>query len=84
MREIADYTFRYCESITEVKIPDTVEVIGNYAFENCSGLTKVEVPGSVYKIGRDVFKKCQEVVIVTPNNSYAANYASENNLVVRN
>lgn len=40
---IGDSAFNYCDSLTEVTIPDNVTSIGTYAFEDCDSLTNINV-----------------------------------------
>ncbi len=37
IRGVADYAFAYCETLREVKLPDTVKIIGEGAFYGCLG-----------------------------------------------
>ena len=57
---IGDYAFNG-SSITSIKIPDTVKVIGNYAFTMCSGLKSVTLPDSVESIGIRAFELCSSL-----------------------
>ena len=41
VKEIKDSTFYYCESLTSIKIPDSVTSIGNYAFYKCNNLSLI-------------------------------------------
>lgn len=42
------------QSITSVKLPKSLEIIGDYAFSSC-GLLEIEIPDKVYFIGRKAF-----------------------------
>jgi hypothetical protein len=64
---IADSLFSGCESLIDIKIPDSVTTIGNEAFFNC-GLTNIVIPDSVTTIGNKAFISCYELTNITiPN-----------------
>ena len=65
------------------KIPAGVTSIGNRAFYNCSGLTSIEIPAGVTSIGHDAFGACLDLVIACYKDSYAYNYAIDNNIPVK-
>lgn len=54
-----------CSGLTEVKIPNSVTVIGANAFADCTGLTSVTIPGSVTSIGQYAFRGCDGLRWVT-------------------
>ncbi len=45
--------------ITDIVIPDGVEIIENEAFRNCASLASVELPVSLIAIGEDAFRGCR-------------------------
>ncbi len=51
--------FFRCANLSDVHIPDSVEVIGTLAFGSCSGLTEVTIPDSVIELGNSSFKYCE-------------------------
>ena len=53
--------FRNCCKLSEIFLPDSVDVIADYAFEGCTSLKKVTFPGELKKIGIGVFKNCIEL-----------------------
>ncbi|MBQ6163433.1 MAG: leucine-rich repeat domain-containing protein, partial [Clostridia bacterium] len=64
--EIASESFRECEKITSLEIPDSVISIGNYAFANCVSLTSVDLGTGVQTMGCAVFMndvKLTEIVV---------------------
>lgn len=81
---IADSAFDGCDTLTDIVIPENVKNIGSYAFRDCSSLKSIYIPDSVISIGADVFSGCnQELVIYVPVNSYAAQWAKEEGLLVQ-
>ena len=77
---IGDYAFMVCASLTEVTLPDSVTSVGNSAFSFCYALTEVTIPDSVSFIGEEAFLFCESLTLTVHQNSYAAQYAKENNL----
>ena len=49
--------------LTEVFLPDNLEIIGDRAFEDCSLLKLESLPASVKRIGSNAFSNCPEVNI---------------------
>ena len=77
---IGEYAFYDCSSLTSIGLPDSVTSIGKYAFYDCSALTTIELPDSVTSIGDSAFKKCDNLTMTVQRDSYAAQYAKDNNL----
>ena len=91
-----DYEYRVLEDGTAeitsysggdsvLKIPNTLDgktvtSIGYVAFSGCSALTNIELPDSVTSIGDSAFKRCDNLTITVQRDSYAAQYAKDNNL----
>ena len=65
---------------TEYLILQGVESIGDYAFEGCENLINITIPDSVTSIGDDAFYKCDSLSVLCKSNSYAEQYAKENNI----
>lgn len=57
--------FAYCNSLTSVTIPETVNIIGYFAFFECSGLTGISIPETVTIIDDGAFKGCSRLASVT-------------------
>lgn len=55
---LADGCFAYCEEITTVYLPDSLESIGHYAFEGCTAMRGIYIPESVTYIGEAAFYGC--------------------------
>ncbi len=62
---IGDNSFSYCNSLTNVTIPDSVTSIGDSAFSHCNGLTSITIPESVTSIGNSAFEKCHSLTSIT-------------------
>ena len=59
------YAFAYCNSLTEIEIPDSVTSIGDYAFAYCYNLTEIVIPDSVTSIGDCAFDDCGRLTSIT-------------------
>ena len=67
---IGSYAFEnYGESITSVKLPDTVKTIDYAAFSYCSLLTSINIPDSVTSIGESAFSGCSSLIEINIPNS---------------
>ena len=69
IKEIKNYAFWGCSSLTSIIIPNSVTSIGESAFYGCSGLTSVTIPNSVTSIGGRAFSGCSGLTSVTIPNS---------------
>ena len=56
-REIGDWAFNECTSLTSINIPDSVTSIGEGAFNECTSLTSINIPTSVTSIGSYAFSE---------------------------
>ena len=68
------------ENIKNVIINNGVTSIGNFAFHGCENLINITIPDSVTSIGDDAFYKCDSLSVLCKSNSYAEQYAKENNI----
>ena len=62
-----------CSSLTSVRIPDSVTIIGSYAFRDCSGLSEVTFLGDKPSFGQGVFDGVSAVVLYP---SFASGYSN--------
>lgn len=69
VKNIGNYAFEHCSSLTNVKIPDSVTTIGDYAFSNCKSLTNINIPNSVTIIGAYAFERCSSLANINISNS---------------
>lgn len=73
-------TFSYCSKLTSVEIPNGVTSIGISAFASCWNLKNIRIPANVINIKSDTFSNCYSITIYCAENSYARQYAIENNI----
>lgn len=57
LTEVGDYCFDKCTNLKDIRLPDTVEIIGNYAFRE-TGIDKIYFPKSLKKLGDAVYEEC--------------------------
>ena len=62
-------SFSGCTGVTQVTIPNSVEIIKQYAFEGCTGLTSVNIGNSVKTIEHGAFWGCTKLTSITIPNS---------------
>lgn len=60
-RLIADGAFQSCNKLTEIRLPDSLQIIGANAFEYCDGLQTVTIPAGVTTIGDEAFYDCENL-----------------------
>ncbi|MDE5991186.1 MAG: leucine-rich repeat domain-containing protein [Clostridia bacterium] len=70
-------SFRGCENLASIKIPNGVTIIGNSAFDGCIKLTSVVLPDSVTSIGNSAFSNCSALggIAIPANVIDIGNYA---------
>ena len=62
--------FRYCASLKNVYLPDTLKMIGEYAFSE-TAIEELDIPDSVFYIGQFTFYKSKIKEICLPASLYA-------------
>lgn len=72
--------FNGCTSLRELVLPGYVKTIYGNAFRGCSSLEKIYLPDSTSYIAGNTFAGCGQVVLNVAYNSYAKQYAINNNL----
>ena len=53
--EIDNFAFRFCESLSTLKLPSTLINIGRFAFYNCKNLSQLNLPYGLEHIGKFAF-----------------------------
>ena len=69
IRDIRAFAFEYCDNLTGVTVPDTVNFIGQSAFGSCDNLQKA-VLNNTGLIFNDAFAGCTNLTDVTITNAY--------------
>ena len=77
---IGDSVFAMCTVLTSVSIPDSVTCLGDRVFASCDALTSITLPDSITSIGDEAFCNCPNLTLRVPANSYAHQYAIDNNI----
>ena len=66
---IDGFAFYFCESLTEITLPDTVTFIDEFAFSCCDNLTSITLPDRLEAIGGSAFEYCISLTGITiPSN----------------
>ncbi len=60
---ISASAFKNCSSLSSIKFPSTLKVIGKQAFEMCTSLTDIYIPKTVRYIDDVAFFRCDNAVI---------------------
>jgi len=69
IQEIGNYAFQNCNTLTEIRLPETVTRLGKSAFYNCNKLTEIILPKSITSIGEICFNTCKGLTsIIIPEN----------------
>lgn len=58
---IGDKAFSYCEKLSSIQLPDSVQSIGDNAFFNCKTLSRIELSPGLGTIGNDAFAFCESL-----------------------
>lgn len=65
VRSIGDWAFVRCEHVTNVVLPDGIQMIGYESFEDCTALRAINIPNSVRKIDYRAFHGCTTLAEIT-------------------
>ena len=77
---IGEGAFLKCTGLTSIKIPDSLNSIDDSAFSFCSGLKSIIIPKNINSIGNYAFYGCNDLTIYGEKDSYAEQYAKDNNI----
>ena len=58
---IGDSAFNGCESLTTIRLPNSLTEIPAFVFSNCKSLTSINIPDSVTSIGDGAFSGCESL-----------------------
>ena len=61
VERIEDGAFSYCESLTRVRLPDTLTYLGEYAFFSCDSLAEVIPPRGIVTAMSNAFSCCKKI-----------------------
>ncbi len=73
VKTISNYAFRFCTSLQNITLPETLTFIGRYAFYGCKSLTKLTIPSSVDYIGRYAFNLASSLDIYFESDTLPSN-----------
>ncbi|MDR0919704.1 MAG: leucine-rich repeat domain-containing protein [Oscillospiraceae bacterium] len=81
LKKIENESFNNCDRLEIIDIPESVEIIGRGAFSNCENVLFIFIPDSVTQITEITYASTRDqVIIICNDNSYAAEYATENSI----
>lgn len=58
---IGGSAFQECESLTQIKLPNSLRQIGDHAFCDCRSLPKINIPPLVERIPKYCFAYCLKI-----------------------
>lgn len=64
IKEIENYAFNNCTSLSNIILPNSIIKIGFAAFGGCKSLTNITIPNSVTTIGSQAFARCESLTSV--------------------
>lgn len=77
---IPDQCFYNCVSLSDVRLSNTITSISKFAFGNCTTLESIIIPKTVTDINPTAFSGCDNIVIKCYTDSYAHQYAVDNDI----
>lgn len=72
LKTLAGSIFMYCTALTEVKFPETIDVMGAAVCWSCSMLSNVELPTNLTMLPAQTFVSCTSLKTVILPDSYTA------------
>ncbi len=70
--EICEKAFNWNDNLTEIELPDSLQIIGDSAFVGCS-ISKITLPAAVSSINAEAFSYCEdlsEIRVAAGNQTY--------------
>lgn len=64
-----EYAFYGCKALSEVKLPENIDVIGINTFEDCIALQNITLPANLTSIKANAFKGCTNLTSVVFKNT---------------
>lgn len=61
-RGIAEYAFRNCSNMTQIRLPNSVELIGANSFKGCEKLANLVTGSGIKVIGESAFENCANLI----------------------
>lgn len=86
IKEIGSHAFLACGSLEKISLPEGLTVIAEGLFSDCVSMKEIYIPKSVIQIEDNAFGSClhgsceEDLVITCHHDSFAHQYAIENNL----
>jgi hypothetical protein len=67
IKQIEDYAFSSCHSLTKVNLSEGLEILNNSVFFNCSELREIKLPSTLKEIGPRAFSGAALNNVVLPD-----------------
>ena len=67
IKQIEDYAFSSCHSLTKVNLSEGLEILNNSVFFNCSELREIKLPSTLKEIGPSAFSGAALNNVVLPD-----------------
>ena len=64
-RIIAPYAFSERTGLTDIRLPESLDIIQDHAFSGCTGLKEITFPPHVTEVGQEAFSRCSGLKRVT-------------------
>ena len=77
---IGEFAFARCDSLKNLEIPENIQKINRGTFYWSTGLKNVILHDEIKCIDDYAFYNCLNIILTVPRDSYAAQYAKDNNL----
>lgn len=66
IKQIEDYAFSSCHSLTKVNLSEGLEILNNSVFFNCSELREIKLPSTLKEIGPRAFRVRHLIMLFFP------------------